>query len=121
MKFLKLVQARYAMLGIHPSNQSNPRTAFNARVFFGFLLFGYLIASQFAFIFYVANGFMTYVDCACATSASILMFVDFAAIVFNTNLLFETIHNTEKLIDTSKVGVVQVIDIYDFGLYVQRT
>lgn len=94
----------YATLGICPSNQPTQTYPFSLllRVIFGFLLFGYLIVSQCVYTFYVANGFIEYVECICTTFSSIIVFVFFAAIVFRKTELFEIIENIESLIDTSE-------------------
>lgn len=102
MKVFQAIQRHYATLGISRSpNQPNQKYLFNKRIFFGFGLFGYFILSQFVYIFCVASGLMEYVVCISATSASIIQFVCFAAIVYRKSILFECFNKTEELIDTS--------------------
>lgn len=93
MKVFELVQIQYETLGISPSNQLNQKYPFNERILFGFFLFGFLIPSQFVYIFYVADGFMDYMVSICSTSADTLTFVSFAAIVFRRSNLFECFDN----------------------------
>lgn len=89
--------------GISSSNMSAQRKcSFNIRLLFGFVLFGYLIPAQFLFVFRVANGFTQYMVSICSTSASVIMFVCYAAIISKRNLLFENIDQFEKLIDSSE-------------------
>lgn len=102
MKVFKMVKRHYAILGIIPSlNQPTQKYPINKRVFCGFLLFGCFILSQIAYTFCVADGFMEYLECACDLSASVILFVCFATIVFKKDLLFEIIDKFGKLIDTS--------------------
>lgn len=104
MKIFQIIQRHFAILGISPSsNRSSQTYSFNGRILFGFLLYVYLIPSQFLYIFRVANGFIDYVDCICSTSASILMLVGFAAMVFQKQTLFECIDKMEKQVNTSKM------------------
>lgn len=102
MKIFQIVQRRYATLGISPSQQSPRKYPFNGRILFGFLLFAYVISSQTVNIFEMDASFMGYVECFCSFSGTVLLLVAFAAIVLRKNLLFKTIDNMEKLIDTSK-------------------
>lgn len=102
MKVFKVVQRHYATLGISASNRTSNFKPSKKRIVFGFLLFGGLIVSNLVYTFYVANGFMEYMECICATSATIIIFICFAAIVYRRTLLFENIDNIEKLIDTSE-------------------
>lgn len=111
MKIFRTVRKQYAILGIRSSNQSIRNYSFNKRILFGFLLFAYLILSHFVYFFHVANGFMDCMECICSLSASIIMFVCLAAIVFRKNTLFECIHNMEKLIDTSEAVLNQFLII----------
>lgn len=102
MKICKTVKSYFAILGICPSSdQSIQSFPFDGTVFCGFLLFGCLIFSHFVYIVQLADGFMEYMECACETSATIIMFVCFAAISFRSELIFENINNFEKLIDAS--------------------
>lgn len=98
MKILQIVQRNYAVLGIEP----NKKYPFNKRLHFGFLLFGFTLISQFAYIFHVETGFMDYMNSICATSSTILMFVNFSTIVFKRALAFECIDFIEKRIDISE-------------------
>lgn len=102
MKVFKVVQRQYAMLGISSSNQWNQNNLFNERVLFICLIYVYAVGLYTVYIIRVASGFMEYVDCICATSATIMVFISFAAIVFRRNKLFRSIANIEKLIDTSE-------------------
>lgn len=102
MKIFQTVRKQYVIVGINLSNQWTQKYPFSKRVLFGFLLFGYLILSQFVYSFHVADGFMEYVECVSSTSAGILVFVCFAAIDFRKTTLFEIIDNIEKLVDTSE-------------------
>lgn len=104
MKALTITQKHYAILGINSSNESTEKLTFNNRILFGFFLFGFTAACQFMFILFVANGFMEYMDCVCSLSATVLIFVCFAANVFRKATLFECIHNIEKLINASKTA-----------------
>lgn len=103
MKILKKLQRDYATLGIQDSSNQLPQEfPFNKSVFFGFFLFGYLIVSQILYIYYVASDFMEYIECIGATFASIIVFVCFTAIIYRKTVLFKSIGNMEKLIDTSE-------------------
>lgn len=104
MNIFQRIKERYAILGIRQSSQSSQKYQLNRRILFGFLVFGCNILSQILFIFRVANGFIEYVDCICATSATMIIFVCFATNVFNRVLLFEVINNIENLIDSSKTN-----------------
>lgn len=102
MEILQTVQKNYAILGISPPHHSNQRLSFNKKVLFGFLSIGSLIFSQAMFIFYVASGFMEYMDSICAISATIVVFICFATIVLRKTKLFEMIENIKKQIGASK-------------------
>lgn len=100
MKIFQTLQKQYAMVGIsRSSNLSNQNYSFNSRTLIGFFIFGWSIFSHFMYIFYVANGFMEYMQGVCTTSASFLIFVGFAAIFFRKATLFKSIVNIEGLID----------------------
>lgn len=103
MKIFQTFQKQFAILGISPDpNHSNRKYIFNEKLIFGFLLLGYMIVSQFVYIFYEANGFMEYVESICATSASTIVLACLANTVFRRALIFESIDNMETLIDTSR-------------------
>lgn len=107
MKIFQTVRRQYAIVGIcRPSNQSTQECPFNNRILFGFLLFGCLILLQFVYILHVANGFMEFMVSACSTSASITMFVCFAAVVYRKSTLFECFDNMKKLINSSMIFVL---------------
>lgn len=99
MKIFKILQRQYAILGISPSISLN---SFKKRVLFGFLMFGYLFISGFVYTSYVANDFMEYVECCCALSACVIIFVCYAAVAFRKTILFDGIDNIERFIDTRK-------------------
>lgn len=105
IKILYTIQRQYETLGISSSNQPTQSNSFSKRVLFGFLVFECVIISQFVYIFYVADGFMEYMEGSCAAAASIIVFVCFAAIAFQKTTLFESIDNFEKLIGSSKSTV----------------
>lgn len=65
-------------------------------------IFGWMIVSQFVYMFRVASGFLEYMVCICSISASLIVFVSFAAIAYRRATLFESIDEIEKLIDSSK-------------------
>ena len=102
MKIFQIIQKQYAILGISSPNQSAQKNPSNERTTLGFLIFAWNIVSQFVYIFYVASGFMEYVDCISSTCAGIITFVCFAAIVFRKTTLFKNIENMEQLIDKSE-------------------
>lgn len=102
MKIYHTIRKHYEMLGIAPSQQSTQGHAFNTKILCGFLLFGCSMASRFIYIFYVASGFMEYVQCICVTSASIITFTCFSATVFKMTDIFEKLDDIEQLIETSK-------------------
>lgn len=104
MKILEIIQKHFASLGITSPHQSKEKNPFNGRVFFGFLMFGCVIASQSLYIFHVANGFMEHIQGISQTSASFIIFVCFATFVFERNVLFECIGNLEELIEASKTS-----------------
>lgn len=104
MKIFQTIQMRYEFLGITSTKQLNQRYLFEKRVRHGFLLFGCLMVSHFMNLFYVASDFMEYMEGICTTSASIIIFVCFAAKVFGKTKLFEMIGNVEKLINASKTN-----------------
>lgn len=60
------------------------------------------MASHFMNLFYVASDFMEYMEGICTTSATIIIFVCFAAKVFGKTKLFNIIDNIEKIINASK-------------------
>lgn len=103
MKVFQRIQKQYAILGISASNQLTRTLPFSKRVLFGFLSISIEIFSQFVYTFHVANDYMTYIDCICATSTTILIFICLAAMVFRKSTLFEIIHEIEELIDTSEL------------------
>lgn len=102
MKIFKLVQSHYALLGLNSMHQSAQKYPMNATIVFGFLLLGCSVTLHFAYIFYVAEGFMDYMVCICSLCASFQITVCFAAFVFNWPLAFETIGSMEKFINTSE-------------------
>lgn len=109
MKILKIVQKHYAILGIdRPTHQSNQKYPFGIRVFCGFLLYAYFIVSLLAYILYVANDFMEYIECICTVSGNMIIFVCFAAVVFRKITLFGMIDNIEKFMNTSKTELPQI-------------
>lgn len=79
---------------------------------FGFLLFACLISSNLVYIFQVADGFMEYMESICATSASMIIFVCFAAIARRKPTLFKSIENTEKFIETRNDLVPNSFDLF---------
>lgn len=101
MKILQKVQKQFALVGISPSSDHSTEL-FNKKIFVGFFLYGYPIVSQIIYIVQVANGFIEYVECVCATAASTIVFVCFASIVLRKAAVFKLIDDVEKLIDTSK-------------------
>lgn len=103
MKIFRTVQRQYAILGI-TSHELTSFESFNqiSLVAVGISLFGWIIFSQFMYIFYVATDFIEYMECSCSISAGIIVFICFAAIVLKRSLLFETIDNLEKLIQISE-------------------
>lgn len=104
MKIFRTVQKYYAIVGIRSTDKSTESNSiFNKRVAFGSLVSGYNIVSQFLYIIYVADDFLEYIECVCATFASIIIFVNFAAIALRKNTLFEIIDKVESLIDTSRI------------------
>lgn len=103
MKVFHRIRKQYAMLGISPSsNQSTQNYLINGKILSGFLLFGCLISSQLACILCVASGFMDYVVCICATSASIIYSVCFTAVVCRKTTMFECFDRMEELVNTSE-------------------
>lgn len=102
MKLFQVVLKKFAILGIHPSHQSNQRLSLNKKELFGFLSIGSLIFSQTMYGFYEANGFMEYMDCICATSATMLVFVCLATMVIRKTKLFEMLDYMERVIEASK-------------------
>lgn len=108
MKVFQRIQKQYAILGISASNQLTRTLPFSKRVLFGFLSISIEIFSQFVYTFHVANDYMTYIDCICATSATIVIFICLAAIVCRKSTLFEIIHEIEELIDTSELWLFQI-------------
>lgn len=109
MKIFRTVRKRYEILGITPTNQSIQKSSISERVIAGCLFFLCYYVSQFLYIYYVANDFMEYIECICELYASAIVFVCFATIVFKRNLLFQSIGNIEKLIDTSMAAVDYII------------
>lgn len=115
---LKTVQRHYATLGISSSSsQSTSKYLFNERLLFSFLLFGYLIVSQIVYIYYLASGFMEYMECFSSMLASFIIFICLMAIAYRTTKLFESIQNMEKIIETSESFLSYLFMIYDFRLY----
>lgn len=102
IKIFEIFQRNYATLGISPSHQLTQKYPFNERVLFGFLLFSCTTISQLVYVFHVPSGFMEYINCFCATSGTIQMFIGFAAIVFKRNLLFKTIDDIQMLMNAGE-------------------
>ena len=102
MKIFQTIQKQYAMMGISPTHPWTQKSLFNKKIAFGLLLFAYCIVSQMVFILHVASGFMEYMEAICSSSATVIMFICFVAIVLRKTKLFESIENIEKLIDTSE-------------------
>lgn len=104
MKIFELIQKHYGTLGIiFPSNQSLQKYPFIKRVLFGFLLFAYYIVSQCVYTFYMASGFMGYVDSVSSLAGNNIGFISFTTIVLKRRLLFKCIDNMEKLMEISKI------------------
>lgn len=112
MRFFQTIRKQYAIMGISSSNQWTPELPFSERVLLGFLLFGCAIISHLVYTFHVADGFIEYVECICTTSASIIVFICFVAIVLRKTKLFETIDNIKKLIDTSETILRSNLRLY---------
>lgn len=102
MKIFEVVQRNYASLGISLENRWTQKYPWIEQLL-PFLLFGVTILSHLMYIFYLANGFMEYVNCVCTTAATTIIFVCLMAVVFQKTTLFECIGNLEKLIDTSEL------------------
>lgn len=101
MKIFQFLQKQLAIAGICNAT-SNESTINLARMtIVGGVLF-YCVISLFVYIIHVASGFMEYVECICVASGSIILFVWFAAIVYQKTALFECIDKIQKLIDTSE-------------------
>lgn len=100
MKILRIIRKEYAILGVGPSNQST--CSFSNRVVVGFLLFAWLLSSQTVYVFYVANGFIEYIECMSSQSAGIIIFIAFAVINLRKITVFEGIDGIERLIATSE-------------------
>lgn len=114
MKIFNKIRKQYAILGICSSKQLTQKHPFNNRVLVGFLLFGCGAASKFAYIFYTANDFMEYMVWICSTSGAIIVFICYAAIVFKQILLFESIDNMERLIDSSEIQFLLISNTISF-------
>lgn len=104
VKIFQVIQRHYADLGICSSSNQliTQKSPFNGRLLFGFLLFGYFLASQLVHIFCIANGFLEYMEGVGAISATILVIIVLMAVVFRKTTIFKCIEDIEKLIDTSK-------------------
>lgn len=100
MKIFEVVQRNYATLGISLENPWTQKYPWIEQVL-PFLLFGAIIFSHLMYIFYLANGFMEYVNCVCTTAATTIIFVCIMAVVLRKTTLFESIENLGKPIDTS--------------------
>lgn len=109
MKIFVTMQRKLLVWGIGLSRQSSEQDPFNGRAFFGLPLFGGSTVSQLVCIFHVASGFMEYMECICATLATVLIFGCFMVIVFNRTVLFECIERIEELIKTRKM-IEQISD-----------
>lgn len=104
MKVFQIIRKHYESLGINSSlqmSQTSQRFPFNEKILLSILSFGCIIVSHIVYIFYVASGFMEYVECICTTCGSIITFICFATIAFKSNKLFKVIDNIEKFIVTS--------------------
>lgn len=95
VKIFETIQEHYAMLGIG-------RNIVLKRVLFGFLIFGCATTSQVMFVLRTANDFVAYIEGICWISGSLIVFVCFTTILFKRALLFESIHNFKKFLDTSE-------------------
>lgn len=102
MKIFETIQTYYAILGICSTDQRTQQYPFSERIFFGFLLCGCNIISQFVYTSHVANGFIEYIECICSAFGAIIVFVCFATIFAKRTILFKTIDRIEQLIGTSK-------------------
>lgn len=102
MKIFQGIRWHYAILGIRLYNQPAAKLPISARVFAGFAMFGCIFGSQLMYICYVANGFMDYMQAACASSSTVIIFVCFASIALRQDTLSESIDMIEQLIETSE-------------------
>lgn len=111
MKAFDQIQKYYAIVGILPSDESI--LTFNNRIRLGFLLFGFTLGCQ-SFVLLGANGFMEYLEGFSALFTTMILFVCFAANVFQQALLFKCIHDMERLMVTSKIGFHLLIESPQF-------
>lgn len=108
MKFFITFQEKFGILGLRPSNESTQNCLSNRRLLFGFTLSSCSVVLHFMSIFYVATDFLEYMEGVCTTSASMLVFVFFVAIVSRRASVFKSIDDIGKLIDSSKAILVIV-------------
>lgn len=101
MKILQISQESFTVLGI-TSKQSKQKLNFNHKIFMGFILLGYSLFGHFVYIIYVDKSFDKYIECVCATIAIVVVTTCFVSMVLGKIILFESIDNIEKLIDTSE-------------------
>lgn len=101
MKIFQLIQSYYELMGISSWQQSTKKHSLSKRALFGFILLELCIVSHFLYMFYVANGYMEYVECISTTSGSIITFVCFATIAIKSDILFKIIDNIEGFIVNS--------------------
>lgn len=90
MEMFQTVQKYFTILGLSSSTQSTQKWPFNERVLLGFIC---------VYIFEVERDFMEYVECICAASASIIIFVCLVAIVFWQTTIFELIDFSEQVLN----------------------
>lgn len=95
MKIFQAIRDHYEILGIS-------HNTIHKRVFFGFLIFGCATISQVMYISHTANDFMGYIEGVCWISGSLIVAVCFTTILLKRTLLFESIRNYEKFLDTSE-------------------
>lgn len=103
MKIFEIIQRHHATLGIYPSQQSaQQQIPLCRRIIFGFLLFGYIIVSEFLNNFHATNDFMECVEYICSSSSTMAMFLSFVGIVHRQSTIFKSIDTIETIIDASK-------------------
>lgn len=96
LQILQLIREILAVLGLI-SNR-----LFNTRLISCFLVIGLSIICNTLFLFYEANTLVESMQCICVISAVVEVGICFAAIVFQSNYLFECLARTEKTINASK-------------------
>lgn len=97
MKAFQMVQANYAILNITAYQSIQPQPYNSGKILLAFSMFGSLLILQLVYIFYVANTFDEYVECAITTSGKLVICVFLATVIFKMPTMFEFFDTVEEV------------------------